>query len=132
MPSPDYAQVLLRKAEQDEFVVTALAPDPDAPDAAIGFHAQQPVEKMLKAVLAHHGVRFPWRHDLVELIDLLGENGILFPDALEDVRRLTPFATDFRYDNLPGDPDEALDRAWAQDCIRRTRQWVDSVMPKQT
>ena len=40
MPSPEYAELLLRKADQDEFTVRKLLPDPDSPDEVIGFHAQ--------------------------------------------------------------------------------------------
>ena len=48
MRSRQYAEILLRKAAQDEFVLTVLVPLPESPDEAIGFHAQQAVEKLLK------------------------------------------------------------------------------------
>jgi hypothetical protein len=41
---------VLDKAAQDEFVLNVLVPHPQSPDEAIGFHAQQAVEKTVKAV----------------------------------------------------------------------------------
>ena len=38
------------------------------------FHAQQAVEKSIKAVLVHHGIDFPKTHNLQVLIDLLVSN----------------------------------------------------------
>jgi hypothetical protein len=49
--SREHAEVLLRKAQQDEFALEKLAPDPASPDEIIGFHAQQAIEKSLMAVL---------------------------------------------------------------------------------
>ena len=128
MRSRDYAEVLMRKAAQDEFVARALVAIPDSPDEAIGFHAQQAVEKMLKAVLVSRQIRYRWRHDLVELIDLLREGGIPLPTELEDVRRLNPFAAELRYGELPVEDEEPLDRTWALGCVQRVRQWAESVL----
>lgn len=100
----DIAEVLLRKARGDEFTVEKLIPDPASQDEIIGFHAQQAVEKLLKAVLAHHAVLYPRVHDLTELVDLLRENKISFPENLEEIDRLTPFATVFRYADLVAEP----------------------------
>ncbi|MBL7222998.1 MAG: HEPN domain-containing protein [Candidatus Brocadiae bacterium] len=126
--SREYATILMQKAAQDEYVVRTLAADPGAPDAAIGFHAQQAVEKALKAVLAAHHVAFRWRHDLVELLDVLRDSGIPFPHDLDDVRRLTPFATEFRYDDLPAEEEEPFDRAWALNCVERVRNWAEAIL----
>ena len=78
--SRELAELLLRKAEQDEFALDKLIPDPNSPDEIIDFHAQQAIEKMLKAVLASAAVRYRWTHDLVELLDLMGKQGIVSPE----------------------------------------------------
>ena len=39
------------------------------------FNAQQAAEKAIKALLIHHGVPFPYIHDLTKLLDLLQEAG---------------------------------------------------------
>lgn len=105
-----------------------LIGDPASPDDILGFHAQQAVEKTLKAVLALHDVRFPFVHDLKTLVDLLGKNNILFPKELEEVKRLTPFATVFRYDYLPADPRSDLDCLWALELVRRVRAWAEAAV----
>src|SRR3972149_8066583 len=113
----DNAEVLLRKARGDEFTVEKLIPDHASQDEIIGFHAQQAVEKLLKPVLAHNAVPYPRIHDLTELVDLLRENRISFPKDLEEIDRLTPFATVFRYADLAAEPPRAFDRAWALDIV---------------
>ena len=66
--------------------------------AATCFHAQQSVEKALKAVLTARGASFSRTHNLEELGLLVAESGIGPPAPARDLRRLTPFAVDFRYD----------------------------------
>lgn len=126
MTSLEFAQLLLRKAAQDEFVVRTLSPNPEAPDEAIGFHAQQAVEKALKAVLAFKGISYRWRHDIVELLDLLKENGVTVPAEIEEARRLNPFAVELRYGDMPDDTFERLDRAWSLRCVEQAREWAEA------
>lgn len=45
----DLAAVLLRRAEDDQFVVRELRGSPRTPDSVPGFHAQQAAEKLIKA-----------------------------------------------------------------------------------
>jgi HEPN domain-containing protein len=112
LPSPEqreFAELLLRKAEGDAEVVRALIDNPAITDDAIGFHAQQAVEKALKAVLAFAGVRFPRTHDLGFLLELADAATLRVPDVVVEARWLTPWSAEFRYDDPPV-PD-ALDRA---------------------
>jgi HEPN domain-containing protein len=68
--SRDLARVLARKAEGDAKAMRRLASDPEIDDAAVGFHAQQAIEKWMKAVIAFHGERFDKKHDLGLLLDV--------------------------------------------------------------
>ena len=129
--SRERAEILLRKAAQDEFTIAKLLSDPKSPDEVIGFHAQQAMEKMLKAVLSLKSVPYRRTHDLVELIDLLRENRIAFPDDLEDSRHLAPFAVEFRYDDIPAEPERPFDRSAAWDCVQRARKWAETVLDEQ-
>lgn len=124
----EHAQLLLRKAAHDEYAVNRLGEDPDAPDELIGFHAQQAVEKALKAVLAARAVRYRWTHDLVELVDLLRENGIRLPERFEDIFDLNPFAAEFRYDEMPQRPEEPFDRAAVRELVAGVRAWAEGVI----
>ena len=60
----DHAAALMLKASHDLIAARAILAAGDAFDTAC-FHAQQAVEKGLKAVLALHEIEYPRRHDLV-------------------------------------------------------------------
>jgi HEPN domain-containing protein len=124
MRSRELAELLLHKAGQDEFVLEKLVSDPASPDEVIGFHAQQAIEKMLKAVLALHAVRYGRVHNLGVLLDLLRDHHIPFPAEFEEVRRLTPFGADFRYEDAA--PGQAVHPSWAVDAVRRVRAWAEA------
>ena len=126
MHSRELAELLLRKASQDEFVMEKLISDPASPDEAIGFHAQQAIEKMLKAILALRAVRYGRVHNLGVLLDLLRDHHIPFPEEFEAVRWLTPFGADFRYKDMASE--QPFDRSWALDIVRRVRAWAEAAV----
>jgi len=119
---------LLEKAGQDEFVMDKLMSDPASPDEAIGFHGQQAAEKLLKAVLASAGIAYPMTHRLAELIDLINDAGLRFPERLDDIRFLTPFAVEFRYDILPEEPESPFDRKSSRALVRKVRMWAEEMI----
>jgi hypothetical protein len=87
--SHDHALLLLSKARTDKLVLDKLVDDSEIADDAIGFHTQQAVEKLLKAVLANRNVEYPRVHDIDRLVDLLeAHDGSLPPQArqLDDSR----------------------------------------------
>lgn len=106
MTPRDLAKRLLRKAENDLVAFAKLRSEPDIAVEILGFHAQQAAEKMLKAVLAFHQIRYPFTHRLADLIDVIKENAIAFPEEFDGVRFLTPFAVELRYDFLHNDEDD--------------------------
>lgn len=127
MSRPKQVDLLLAKASQDEYVLDKLLPDPDAPLEIFGFHAQQAAEKLLKAVLALRGIAYPRTHRLAELIDLARARGLDLPDHLEEVRHLTPFAVEFRYDPLPEESEDPLDKPATRELIGSLRSWVEAM-----
>jgi hypothetical protein len=52
------SRLLLCKAGQDEYVLDAFLADPACPVEVYGFHAQQAVEKLLKAILAFQNIAY--------------------------------------------------------------------------
>ncbi|HUB74641.1 MAG TPA: HEPN domain-containing protein [Solirubrobacteraceae bacterium] len=70
------------------------------PDDLIGFHAQQALEKLFKAALAHAGVAPPRIHDLGELLALLGDARLSPPVSATEARALVPWEVEFRYDDI--------------------------------
>ena len=96
----DLARVLARKAEGDAKATCRLASDPEIDDEAVGFHAQQAIEKWLKAVLVFHGMEEVRTHDLGRLLELLRDAGVELPPDADHVDELTIYAVPMRYDEL--------------------------------
>jgi HEPN domain-containing protein len=61
------------------------------------FETQQAAEKAIKAVLLHKGVRFPYVHDLDNLLQLLISLGHDIPDRVRQAGDLTRYAVGTRY-----------------------------------
>lgn len=120
-PDREQAELLLRKADEDRVVLEALAENHDVVDAALGFHAQQAVEKALKAVLAARSDEFPWTHDLQLLLRRLDTAGVEVPSIVHDARRLTPWAVEFRYGETI---DDVLDREATVSLIGDVLAWA--------
>ena len=100
---------LLRKARQDRIALDALLPV-QAFDTAC-FHAQQAVEKWLKAFLAYHGVPFPHTHNLVKLVEACAGIDPAFSLLIPTVAPLTPFAVELRYDDAFWPPESVAKEA---------------------
>lgn len=125
----DFALVLLRKARGDEAALKALLAA-DVPDAAVGFHAQQAVEKAFKAVLALRGVEFPFTHSLAFLARLLEESGVDLPSELGSVAALQPWAVDLRYED-PRSDEPTLDRPAAGSLAARAVEWAATLVERE-
>ena len=82
-------------------MVRKLSPDSEVDDESIGFHAQQAVEKWLKAVVASRGEDFEYTHDLRRLVALARVDSA--DEAPFDIQRavaLTEYAVPLRYEDL--------------------------------
>jgi len=80
----EHALALLARARDDRYVVRHLGTELDAPSWVLGFHAQQAVEKALKAVLSGAGLAYPRTHNLVMLSELLRTSAIALPPDVDD------------------------------------------------
>ena len=90
----------IAKAENDLKTAThTLKLGARCPTDTVCFHAQQCIEKYLKALLVFKKIDFPKTHDLSELIVLL-PSGIDTGLTLLEQRELSGYATAARY---PGD-----------------------------
>jgi HEPN domain-containing protein len=125
--SPDYARVLLQKARDDEYAVRILASDEAAPEWTGGFHAQQAVEKAIKAVLSAAGADVPKTHDLQRLLNLLAAASLAAPPRADELLTLSPYGAVLRYDEEPEmEGGKGLDRAWVLAAVRRTIEWAET------
>ncbi|MBI5528368.1 MAG: HEPN domain-containing protein [Deltaproteobacteria bacterium] len=125
MPPREQIRLLMLKAAQDEYVLDALLNDPRAPVEVFGFHAQQAAEKMLKAIIVAAGGTFPMSHRIAELLDLAKDLRARLPDSFEELRHLTPFAVEFRYDVMPEESEEPLDVRRVRQLLRDLRAWAE-------
>lgn len=88
----------------------------DCPTDTVCFHAQQCVEKYIKALLVLKGVAFPKTHNIRVLLDLLeGEAAVDLEAGAQN--RLTDYATVSRY---PGE-EEPITLAEARQAVRIAR-----------
>lgn len=128
MPTPEHLEVaglLLEKASGDLTALRVLAADPAQADHVVGFHAQQAVEKSIKAVLASREVELPMTHDLGYLVTLCGGLEPL-PDDVKEARWLTPWAGGWRYDTETSPIDRALAVRVAESAFDWGRSHVDA------
>jgi HEPN domain-containing protein len=98
-PRLEEALRLLRLAGRDRDTFDLLFPLERADPVVLGFHAQQAVEKALKAALVHSGGDLLRTHDLVALGHEVAARGRALPVSLESLRALNPFAVEYRYDD---------------------------------
>ena len=89
---------LLTLAKRDQAAVHALRASSEVAFAIIAFHAQQCIEKCMKAVLAKNGVTYPRTHDLDDLCELLLASGLDVPFSREVLNDITPYAVTSRYE----------------------------------
>ncbi|HEY5193233.1 MAG TPA: HEPN domain-containing protein [Solirubrobacteraceae bacterium] len=121
----DLAEQLLRRAADDEAAARAMLPLESVTNAIMGFHAQQAVEKSLKAVLAARDVDFPFIHDIGGLADLCQEAGVSLPEELAGVDGLTPYAAGLRYDDdQPGVVSRETALNWATASVDWARSQI--------
>jgi HEPN domain-containing protein len=97
------------------------------PTDTVCYHAQQCVEKYLKAVLILQGADFPKTHDLERLVALVPAN--MRPElSPEEQARLTEYATSGRYPGWEEISLAAARRAVA--AARRVRKSVRRLLPR--
>lgn len=126
----EHGLALLARARDDLYVVHRLRSEPDAPGWVLGFHAQQAVEKALKAVLSAEGLAYPRTHNLVMLAELLRTIGIGLPPDAEDFGRLVPFGVVLRYEDLMDDEPPPIEPKWFEAVVSRAIDWASERLNK--
>ena len=118
----DRAEEDLRNAEH------TLTLEKDCPVGTVCFHAEQCVEKYLKALLVFQNVDFPKTHNIPELLTLVPASVRPHLSA-EEQEQLTDYATVLRY---PGDwePITREDAEAAVEVARKVREAVRKHLPE--
>ncbi len=95
---PEKVEDWIAKAEGDfDLACREFARGEDANHDGICFHAQQCVEKLLKAVLFARGIEFPKTHNLVFLDEILQGVVSSWDASKADLEFLTRSGVTFRY-----------------------------------
>ena len=97
MRDTEQARQLMALASQDVDALEVMLESSKVSDSIFGFHAQQAVEKALKAWLAFLGETYPLTHSLNLLFALLEDKIGWEVDQFRELEALTPFAVQFRY-----------------------------------
>jgi HEPN domain-containing protein len=134
LPTPEeleVADLFVAKAASDLAAARALASDANQQDDVVGFHAQQTVEKSLKAVLAVRGFEIPRTHDLDLLTRLVARGPDQLPNDLGDAKRLSPWAVATRYDEIEATLDREAALTIATSSVSWARAVLDALRPNQ-
>lgn len=117
----------MNKAENDlKTAAHTLKLGADCPTDTVCFHAQQCVEKYLKAVLVALEIPFPRTHDIESLLELMPKHA-RFSLTVEQQRRLTEYATVMRYPG-PYDPVTLSEAKEVVKLARRIRREVRKLL----
>jgi len=108
----------IEKAEADSRTTERESRVTDGPNwDAVCFHAQQAIEKYLKALLQEQGIPFPRIHDLSILAKPLLPVYPEWETCRDSLERLSTFAIELRY------PGEAASEQDAREALAIMREW---------
>ena len=119
----DHARLMLRLARDDLAALEVMETSSRITLGIFGFHAQQVVEKALKAWLSLIGVAYPRTHVLYDLFGLLDTHGTATVSGFLRLQTLTPFGVQFRYEEHTSF-DAPLDRG---EVVRHVNGLLDHV-----
>ncbi len=95
------------------------------------FEAQQAAEKAIKAVLLHLGIRFPFTHDLGDLLDLIKKGRKAIPKTVQAADRLTRFAVVTRYPGM-AEPVTRQEFTRAVKIAEQVVRWAEKLIAKKS
>ena len=123
----DHARLMLSLARDELNALEVMLETALVTPAIFGFHAQQAVEKSLKAWLSLLGREYPLTHNLLELFCLVEDTADGTPCEFRDLHKLTPFAVRFRYEDLDSGG-MRIDRQGILERVRRFYLHVDHLV----
>lgn len=122
----EVSRTLARKAKGDATAAREFAGNPDITDEIIGFHAQQAIEKWLKAVIAGRGEAFEHTHDLRRLVRVAAHDLDNAPFDVDPVIALTQYSAPLRYEDLLDA--EPLDRVATIGLVDEVGKWAEDAI----
>ncbi len=109
MNAPPEVRRIFAMALKDWQALQGMVDSPLFADEIVGFHAQQAIEKALKAWLSALGAEYPHTHDLGRLLLALEEAGAEVI-AFRGLAAYSAFGVQFRYEAFEEDAGDRLDR----------------------
>lgn len=128
MKDIEHARMMLDLAMRDFKALGGMADTAVFDDGVFGFHAQQAVEKSIKAWLAILGAQYPKTHDLRLLLNLLQGQGVDVAPFFGLVE-YNIYAVQFRYDSCQGG-DEPIDREKAIETVSNLMSRVNKLVDR--
>jgi HEPN domain-containing protein len=125
-PHLEEAELMLRLADRDLAAFHVLCRADEIHFSIVCFHAQQVIEKCLKAALFCRRIAFRRTHDLAMLSGLLLEHQVALPLSADELASLNPCAVMFRYDDVEFEI-ATLSPATLAEMVISTRRWADDV-----
>jgi len=122
MSDIEHARALLAMAAKDLRALRGMGAPETFADEIFGFHAQQAVEKSLKAWIAALGAEYPLTHNIARLLAILEDLGVNVA-PLWSLVDYTVFAVEFRYGALV-EEEEPLNR---DEVIHRVQELYNQV-----
>lgn len=124
-----HAAMMFGLAKDDFRTLEATRDLADVSTPIFGFHAEQAVEKALKAWLTTAGARYPKVHDIRLLLKLLTDAGQTVPESFYSLVYLTGFAAQFRYEvdeELAPELDRAAVIEEVGEVLEHVKQQIDA------
>jgi HEPN domain-containing protein len=97
----------VERAEEDYLLALSAIRHKSPLTYGATFHAQQCIEKYIKALLASRQIVFPRTHDLAALGSLCQQHGIVLPVGDDDLELLSAYAVEARYPGILPSIEEA-------------------------
>jgi HEPN domain-containing protein len=117
---PDDPREWLNRAQSNLAKARSASGTPEVYLEDLCFDAQQAAEKAIKAVLIHLNVRFPYIHDLAQLLALIEGAGQSVSEPIRQAARLSEYAVETRYPGLS----EPVTRQEYEEAISLAREVV--------
>ena len=129
-PNLKQAHAFMQVAHRDLAALAGMLDGAVFADEIFGFHAQQAIEKCLKAWLCALGQTYPFTHDLNRLLVMLQEFGAEV-DSFWWADEFTVYALHARYEDGYLDADAPLDRLAVLGNVQNRLRTVDSIFSHQ-
>lgn len=117
----------IKKAEKDYLVIKNEISSKNPVYDAICFHAQQCIEKYLKALINEQGITIPKIHDLNVLFNICKPFASELEEYKEEISDLSTFAIAFRY---PGENASKNEANFSINAMKKIRKLIRKILKK--